>query len=107
MGLRGLEPPTSPLSGVRSSQLSYKPVDGFLHRGGRIAGHGTGVTQWPRVVGCRLGRGGGWSLDPQQPSKKQFRKSKKSWLSVKPDWLKSALFWKKSLRKSKKSCESN
>jgi hypothetical protein len=25
MGLRGLEPPTSPLSGARSSQLSYKP----------------------------------------------------------------------------------
>ncbi len=28
MGPRGLEPPTSPLSGVRSSQLSYEP--GFL-----------------------------------------------------------------------------
>lgn len=25
MGLRGLEPPTLPLSGARSSQLSYKP----------------------------------------------------------------------------------
>ena len=25
MGLRGLEPPTSPLSGVRSNQLSYSP----------------------------------------------------------------------------------
>ena len=25
MGLGGLEPPTSPLSGVRSNQLSYKP----------------------------------------------------------------------------------
>ena len=26
MGLSGLEPPTSRLSGVRSNQLSYKPV---------------------------------------------------------------------------------
>ena len=26
MGLSGLEPPTSPLSGVRSNQLSYRPV---------------------------------------------------------------------------------
>ncbi len=26
MGLAGLEPATSPLSGVRSSQLSYKPA---------------------------------------------------------------------------------
>ena len=25
MGLGGLEPPTSPLSGVRSNQLSYRP----------------------------------------------------------------------------------
>ena len=27
VGLGGLEPPTSPLSGVRSNQLSYRPVD--------------------------------------------------------------------------------
>ena len=26
MGLSGLEPPTSRLSGVRSNQLSYKPI---------------------------------------------------------------------------------
>ncbi len=26
VGLSGLEPPTSPLSGVRSNQLSYKPM---------------------------------------------------------------------------------
>ena len=26
MGLGGLEPPTSPLSGVRSNQLSYRPL---------------------------------------------------------------------------------
>ena len=27
MGLSGLEPPTSRLSGARSNQLSYKPMD--------------------------------------------------------------------------------
>ena len=32
MGLSGLEPPTSRLSGVRSNQLSYKPIEIFrLH----------------------------------------------------------------------------
>src|SRR5476651_1167277 len=29
VGLSGLEPPTSPLSGVRSNHLSYKPIEGF------------------------------------------------------------------------------
>ena len=30
MGLGGFEPPTSPLSGVRSNQLSYRPEVGLL-----------------------------------------------------------------------------
>ena len=29
VGLGGFEPPTSPLSGVRSNQLSYRPEVGF------------------------------------------------------------------------------
>ena len=29
LGLSGLEPPTSRLSGVRSNQLSYKPISAF------------------------------------------------------------------------------
>ena len=29
VGLGGFEPPTSPLSGVRSNQLSYRPVSVF------------------------------------------------------------------------------
>ena len=31
MGLSGLEPPTSRLSGARSNQLSYKPVKHVKH----------------------------------------------------------------------------
>ena len=31
VGLNGLEPSTSRLSGVRSNQLSYKPIFLFLH----------------------------------------------------------------------------
>ena len=31
MGLSGLEPPTSRLSGVRSNQLSYKPIESGTH----------------------------------------------------------------------------
>ena len=35
VGLGGLEPPASPLSGVRSNHLSYRPnVSAFLARGG-------------------------------------------------------------------------
>ena len=34
MGLSGLEPPTSRLSGVRSNQLSYKPI--FFRFGGHL-----------------------------------------------------------------------
>ena len=29
VGLSGLEPPTSRLSGVRSNRLSYRPMQGF------------------------------------------------------------------------------
>ncbi len=33
VGLGGFEPPTSPLSGVRSNQLSYRPVSVLLRLG--------------------------------------------------------------------------
>ena len=37
VGLGGLEPPTSPLSGVRSNHLSYRPrPDGVLERAGNL-----------------------------------------------------------------------
>ena len=32
VGLGGFEPPTSPLSGVRSNQLSYRPMSALLIR---------------------------------------------------------------------------
>lgn len=35
VGLGGIEPPTSPLSGVRSNQLSYRP--GTYHSDGQFA----------------------------------------------------------------------
>jgi hypothetical protein len=41
VGLGGLEPPTSPLSGARSSHLSYRP---FLQRR-RIVYHGVALVQ--------------------------------------------------------------
>ena len=42
VGLGGLEPPTSPLSGARSSHLSYRPVsnDKFYHGRDPIASLG-------------------------------------------------------------------
>ena len=50
MGPGGLEPPTSPLSGVRSSQLSYEPEGAEYSNGG---------FGWPRTrggIGMRTGR---------------------------------------------------
>src|SRR5206468_9503200 len=43
VGLGGLEPPTSPLSGARSSHLSYRPQ----HRGGTL--HKYLIVQWFNV----------------------------------------------------------
>ena len=39
MGLSGLEPPTSRLSGVRSNRLSYKPALIFLKSGSHLSSH--------------------------------------------------------------------
>ncbi len=41
VGLSGLEPPTSPLSGVRSNHLSYKPAEIFycLFSSDNLCGH--------------------------------------------------------------------
>ena len=39
MGLSGLEPPTSRLSGVRSNRLSYKPSYFFKEFGSHLLSH--------------------------------------------------------------------
>ena len=39
MGLSGLEPPTSRLSGVRSNQLSYNPILGLKKVGNHLLSH--------------------------------------------------------------------
>ena len=39
MGLGRFELPTSPLSGVRSNQLSYRPEEIVLKRSGKLCGH--------------------------------------------------------------------
>ena len=39
VGLSGLEPPTSRLSGVRSNRLSYKPIYLFLKSGSHLSSH--------------------------------------------------------------------
>ena len=47
VGLGGFEPPTSPLSGVRSNQLSYRPQSNFDRQSIQLelAGEGAYYTQ--------------------------------------------------------------
>jgi hypothetical protein len=65
MGLGGLEPPTSRLSGARSSQLSYRPrwsvVDGFP------------MTAFLNFTERRLSRGDGSASQNQTASPKCIR----------------------------------
>ena len=60
MGLGGLEPPTSPLSGARSSHLSYRPVKQrqILARAGFLRMHemATQVT-WAEALDLFSSRG--------------------------------------------------
>ena len=52
VGLAGVEPATSPLSGVRSNQLSYRPGagPGLRGRGVRMTCVGASPTLWLRRV---------------------------------------------------------
>ena len=51
MGLSGLEPPTSRLSGVRSNRLSYKPIS-FFDSGSHLLSHA--VSSIVPSAGCVL-----------------------------------------------------
>ena len=61
MGLSGLEPPTSRLSGVRSNRLSYKPI---LKSGGHLLSHtvSSAVPSAVWVLTIVFGMGTGVSL---------------------------------------------
>ena len=73
MGLSGLEPPTSRLSGVRSNQLSYKPFSvqppsgalnfSFLKSGGHLLSHtvSSAVPSAAQVLTVVFGMGTGVS----------------------------------------------
>ena len=47
VGLRGLEPLTSPLSGVRSNQLSYRPLKGWIDKAKLLVS----LVYWWRIAG--------------------------------------------------------
>ena len=61
VGLSGLEPPTSRLSGVRSNRLSYKPF--FFKSGGHLLSHtvSSAVPSAARVLTFVFGMGTGVS----------------------------------------------
>ncbi len=50
MGLAGFEPATSPLSGVRSNQLSYKPAVPVVGRIEHYRNCRGGVKPWKSLV---------------------------------------------------------
>ena len=61
MGLSGLEPPTSRLSGVRSNQLSYKP---FFYSGSHLLSHAVSSIVPSAVRGLTIVFGMGTGVTP-------------------------------------------
>ena len=57
MGLSGLEPPTSRLSGVRSNRLSYEPIDSGDHLLSQAASHQVPSTAQVLTVVFGMGTG--------------------------------------------------
>ena len=72
MGLSGLEPPTSRLSGVRSNRLSYKPIFFFCF-GGHLLSHtvSSAVPSAAQVLTIVFGMGTG--VPPERIATKRFR----------------------------------
>lgn len=73
MGLSGLEPPTSRLSGVRSNQLSYKPIFFFCF-GGHLLSHtvSSAVPSAAQVLTIVFGMGTGVSPERIATKKAEF-----------------------------------
>ena len=71
MGLSGLEPPTSRLSGVRSNRLSYKPI---LKSGGHLLSHtvSSAVPSAVQVLTIVFGMGTGVSPERIATRKIEF-----------------------------------
>ena len=68
MGLSGLEPPTSRLSGVRSNQLSYKPI----LIGGHLLSHAvSSIVPWAAWV-LTIVFGMGTGVSPKRIATKDF-----------------------------------
>ena len=73
LGLSGLEPPTSRLSGVRSNQLSYKPIF-FFSFGGHLLSHtvSSAVPSAAQVLTIVFGMGTGVSPERIATKKAEF-----------------------------------
>ena len=76
LGLDGIEPTTSPLSGVRSNQLSYRPAIHVCGRPGHACKAPTGNTAIPRLFGISTTRpkpyrpgGSAPPVGPSQPAR--------------------------------------
>ena len=72
MGLSGLEPPTSRLSGVRSNQLSYKPIF-FFKFGGHLLSHTVSSAVPSAVQVFTIVFGMGTGVAPERIATKSFR----------------------------------
>ena len=73
VGLGGLEPPTSRLSGVRSNRLSYKPIFFFCF-GGHLLSHtvSSAVPSAAQVLTIVFGMGTGVSPERIATKKVEF-----------------------------------
>ena len=64
MGLSGLEPPTSRLSGVRSNRLSYKPI--FFEPGTHLSSHAVSSIVFSAALVLTVVFGMGTGVSPKR-----------------------------------------